>query len=154
MPGTVLGPGPGPIRSFDATVADGQGDTEIVFLRQGREHTLRVPLSAPFQIVAPNEIVKGDKVTIDIAPRPVFAEGTRLEVALNNLRATVSALPIVLDTSTLADAGPSVREPGVLYVSVLADAAPSKAVSGGGGLSVESSVLTSRIVERRVSLRM
>ncbi len=113
-----------------------------------------MPLSAPFEIVAPNEIVKGDKVMIDLAPRPVFDEGTRVEVAFNNLRATGSSLPIVLDAATLTDAGPSVGEPGVLYVSVLADTAPPKAVSGGGGLSVGSSVLTSRVVERHVPLRM
>ncbi len=145
--------GPSPLTEFVANLADVEGATEIVFVREGREHTMRVPLSAPFEIVAPSAITKGDKVTIDLAPRPAFDEGVRVDLALNNLRASGVVLPIVVDTATLESTAPAStrNEPGVLYVTVIADKAPS----GSGDSSVgRTSFITSRIATRRVALQL
>jgi hypothetical protein len=88
---------------------------QFAFVRDGRRHVIPLPLPAPFALLAPAQITMGDKVTIDLQPRPALSASTK--VSLTILGGVVSTateqiktlivvpeLPWVWDTSTLRSA--------------------------------------------------
>ena len=59
-----------------------ESDLRFVLTRDGREHVIPLPLPRPFALLAPSEIRVGDKVTIDLEPRPALSANTIISVTI------------------------------------------------------------------------
>jgi hypothetical protein len=95
------------VPDYQGYFRDGAGQLEVVFVRGGQRAAVPVPLAKPFTVVAsPSQFAIGDKVVIDVSPRPVLSKETTLELVPEScvgslVRIFVTELPFVWDTSAL-----------------------------------------------------
>ena len=82
-------------------------DLNVLFVRARGRTVLPVPLAKPFKVTAsPSAFVIGDKVTIDLSPRPTLSKDTTVVITPESCVGSsatifVEELPYVWDTSKL-----------------------------------------------------
>ena len=141
------------------------GDLTVVLVRSGGRTAVPVPLAKPFTVTAsPSTFAVGDKVTIDLSPRPTLSKDTTVEITPEGCvgskeRIFATELPYVWDTSTLTrpggdlDAGPLPEPCPVRLTTVVETVGAKPSATGISPFASGTKARASRAVLSEIALR-
>jgi hypothetical protein len=153
------------VPDYHGYLADRGESLNVRFVSPRGHAVVPVPLARPFTVVAsPSTFAIGDRITIDLSPRPVLSKETTVEITPEGCAGSVerifaTELPFVWDTSKLirnkldADAGAPPPRCPVRLTTVVETIGARPVAIGSSPLGPGTKARTSRAVRSEIEVR-